>query len=345
MMNLESDEIYMLRAMELASMGKGYVSPNPLVGCVIVKDKLIIGEGWHEKFGGPHAEVNAINAVQDKSLIDGATLYVNLEPCTHYGKTPPCADLINQYPIKRIVISNIDPNPLVAGKEVEKLMSAGKEVEVGILEEKGAFLNSRFFSYIEKKRPYILLKWAETNDGFIAKENFDSKWISGELSRKLVHKWRTEEDAVMIGTNTALYDNPKLNVRDWAGRNPTRIFIDKNLQVPLGAHLVDGTQTTICYNYKIQEVKKMVEYVKLDPIDNLLTSVLEDLYARKIQSVIVEGGAVLLNAFISIGLWDEARVFKSKQSFGAGIQAPLIRGKSISVDRIGEDELFVYGRA
>ncbi|HWZ23601.1 MAG TPA: bifunctional diaminohydroxyphosphoribosylaminopyrimidine deaminase/5-amino-6-(5-phosphoribosylamino)uracil reductase RibD, partial [Cytophagaceae bacterium] len=284
----------------------------------------------------------AINSVEDKSLLDGATLYVTLEPCSHYGKTPPCAELILKYPIKRVVICNIDPNPLVAGKGIEQLIFGEKEVEVGILETQGYELNKRFFSFIEKKRPYILLKWAETSDGFIARENYDSKWISGELSRKLVHKWRTEEDAIMVGTNTALYDNPRLNVRDWSGRNPTRILIDKELQVPEGAHLFDGTQTTICYNYKRQEVKNLVEFVKLDPVEDLMKHILDDMYERKIQSVIVEGGAVLLNSFIKKGIWDEARIFRSKQEFGTGVEAPYVRGKLLSVDKIGEDEMVVY---
>lgn len=341
-MNTTLDELYMLRALELAALGRGHVSPNPMVGCVIVKDGLVIAEGWHEKYGGPHAEVNAINSVEDKSLLDGATLYVTLEPCCHYGKTPPCAELILKYPIKKVVICNIDPNPLVAGKGIEQLIVGEKEVEVGILEAQGYELNKRFFSFIEKKRPYILLKWAETSDGFIARENYDSKWISGELSRKLVHKWRTEEDAIMVGTNTALYDNPRLNVRDWNGRNPTRILIDKELQVPEGAHLFDGTQTTICYNFKRQEVKNLVEFVKLDPVEDLMKHILEDMYERKIQSVIIEGGAGLLNSFIQKGLWDEARIFRSKQEFGIGVEAPYIRGKLLSVDKIGEDEMVVY---
>jgi diaminohydroxyphosphoribosylaminopyrimidine deaminase/5-amino-6-(5-phosphoribosylamino)uracil reductase len=341
-MNSNIDELFMLRALELAALGRGHVSPNPMVGCVIVKNGLVIAEGWHEKYGGPHAEVNAINSLEDKSELEGATLYVNLEPCSHYGKTPPCADLILQYPIKRVVICNIDPNPLVSGEGIAKLIAGGKEVEVGVLEEKGNELNKRFFSFIEKKRPYILLKWAETSDGYIARENYDSKWISGELSRKLVHKWRTEEDAIMVGTNTALYDNPQLNARDWSGRNPTRVLIDKDLQVPEGAHLFDGTQTTICYNFKRQEVKNLVEFVKLDPVEDLMKHIMEDMYERKIQSVIVEGGAGLLNSFIKEGLWDEARIFRSKQEFGAGIEAPFVRGKLMSVDRIGEDEMVVY---
>ena len=334
----------MQRVFELAALGKGLVSPNPMVGCVIVKDDKIIGEGWHEKYGDLHAEPNAINSVSNKEELDGAVLYVNLEPCSHHGKTPPCADLITQYSFKKVVIANIDSNPLVSGKGIEKLMSAGIAVEAGILERKGLIFNRRFFTYIENKRPYIILKWAETMDGFVARENFDSKWISNDLSRKLVHKWRTEEDAVLVGTNTALYDNPKLNVRDWTGRNPIRVLIDKNLQVPQGANLLDGSQTTICYNYKKQEVKNMVEYIKLDPVEDLSEQVIADLYSRKVQSLIIEGGAYLLKGLVKMGLWDEARVFRSKKEFGSGIEAPIIRGKVISREMIAEDELVVFKR-
>ncbi|MEQ9412696.1 MAG: bifunctional diaminohydroxyphosphoribosylaminopyrimidine deaminase/5-amino-6-(5-phosphoribosylamino)uracil reductase RibD, partial [Cyclobacteriaceae bacterium] len=218
-----SDKFYMLRAMELAKNGIGHVSPNPLVGCVIVYEGKIIGEGWHGKYGEAHAEVNAVNAVADKSILNGAAVYVNLEPCAHTGKTPPCADLLVKHKVKRVVIANVDPNPLVAGKGIAKLKDAGVEVLTGVLEEAGRELNKRFFTFLKHKRPFVILKWAQTSDGFIARENFDSKWISNEYSRKLVHKWRTEEDSILVGYNTALYDNPKLTARDWTGRNPVRI--------------------------------------------------------------------------------------------------------------------------
>src|SRR6478609_1743187 len=202
-MSSNQDELFMQRAMELAELGRGHVSPNPLVGCVIENKGKIIGEGYHEKFGGPHAEVNAVNSVKDKDQLIGATVYVNLEPCAHHGKTPPCADMLAKLPLARVVFSNLDPNPLVAGKGFEKLMSAHIRVDQGLLEERGRELNRRFFTFMEKKRPYIILKWAETADGFIARENYDSKWISNEHSRKLVHQWRTEEDAVLVGSRTA----------------------------------------------------------------------------------------------------------------------------------------------
>jgi diaminohydroxyphosphoribosylaminopyrimidine deaminase / 5-amino-6-(5-phosphoribosylamino)uracil reductase len=313
-----------------------------MVGCVIVKDDVIIGEGFHERFGKPHAEVNAIQSVKDKSTLEGATLYVNLEPCSHYGKTPPCSNLIIEHKIARVVFATIDPNPLVAGAGFENLMANGIEVIQGVLEEEGRELNRRFLTFMEKKRPYIILKWAETADGFIAKENFDSKWISNEASRKLVHKWRSEEDVVLIGTNTALYDNPRLNVRDWTGRNPVRAFIDKQLQVPEGAHLLDGTQETICYNYVEQDVRNMVEYVKVDPIDDMIDVIINDMFLRNHLSMIVEGGSQLLNSFLKKGIWDEIRIFRSTQEFGLGIESPIIRAKPDNREIILNDELLVY---
>lgn len=339
---MDSDERYMRRVMELAKLGSGNVSSNPMVGCVIVKDGEIIGEGYHEGFGKPHAEVNAINSVQDKSNLNGATLYVNLEPCSHYGKTPPCSNLIVEHKIARVVFATIDPNPLIAGAGFEFLMLNGIKVAQGVLEEEGRELNCRFLTFMEKKRPYIILKWAETADGFIAKENYDSKWISNDVSRRLVHKWRSEEDVVLIGTNTALYDNPRLNVREWTGRNPVRAFIDKQLQVPTGAHLLDGTQETICYNYIEQDVKNLVEYVKVDPVDDMVEVIVNDMYVRKHLSILVEGGTQLLNTFMKKGLWDEIRIFRSPTEFGTGIESPVIRAKADSHEMILNDELIVY---
>ena len=336
-------EKYMRRAMDLALQGAGLVSPNPMVGCVIVKDGHIIGEGWHKKHGDAHAEVNAINSVVDKSKLVGAELFVNLEPCAHHGKTPPCAELIAQYAFSNVYFSNIDPNPLVAGKGAEVIIAAGINVLQGLLEVEGQELNRRFFSRYEQKRPYVILKWAETADGFIAKKNYDSKWISGELSRKLVHQWRSKEDAVLVGTNTVLYDNPQLNVRDWSGRDPVRIFIDKNLQVPQGAHVFDKTQPTVCFNYSKQCVENLVEYIKVDPLDDMDEAILHYLQERGILSVIVEGGALIIQSCIDKGWWDEARVFTSKTTFEDGIRAPRLLGASLySKETIEEDELKVF---
>ena len=317
---MTADELYMQRALELATLGMGLVSPNPLVGCVIVKDGKIIGEGWHKKYGEAHAEVNAINAVQDKELLNGATLYVSLEPCSHFGKTPPCADLISQYKFEKVVICNIDPNPLVSGKGIKKITDAGITVNWGLLNEKGRQLNKRFFTYMEKCRPYITLKWAQTADGFVAKEDYQSKWISNDISRMLVHKWRTEEDAVMVGANTALHDNPRLNVREWKGRNPVRVVIDRGLRLSKELFLFDDTQPTLCYNDLMENEDGATTYVKISNVP----FVIADLYSRKIQSVMIEGGAKLLNEVIALGLWDEARIVTGDKIFGSGIKAPAI---------------------
>jgi len=316
-----SEEIFMHRAFELAQKGLGYVRPNPLVGCVIVYDGKIIGEGYHEQYGQAHAEVNAINSVDDKSLLEKSTAYVTLEPCAHHGKTPPCADLLVQHQLKRVITANKDPYDKVSGQGIERLKQANIKVELGILAEIGENINRRFFTFHKKKRPYIILKWAQTTDGFIARENFDSKWISNEYSRKLVHKWRAEEAAILIGTNTAQYDNPSLNVRDWAGENPLRIVIDKSLRLPKTLNLFDGSIATVCYNLSTNAKYHNLEYVKLDD-DSFLDHLLQTLYERNIQSLIVEGGSRLINSFIEKELWDETRVFTSKIAFNKGISAP-----------------------
>ncbi|MEQ8362437.1 MAG: bifunctional diaminohydroxyphosphoribosylaminopyrimidine deaminase/5-amino-6-(5-phosphoribosylamino)uracil reductase RibD [Cyclobacteriaceae bacterium] len=336
-----SDKFYMLRAMELAKNGIGHVSPNPLVGCVIVYEGKIIGEGWHGKYGEAHAEVNAVNAVADKSILNGAAVYVNLEPCAHTGKTPPCADLLVKHKVKRVVIANVDPNPLVAGKGIAKLKDAGVEVLTGVLEEAGRELNKRFFTFLKHKRPFVILKWAQTSDGFIARENFDSKWISNEYSRKLVHKWRTEEDSILVGYNTALYDNPKLTARDWTGRNPVRIVIDPKLNLDPRLHLLDGTSLTICYNTLRQDNKGNVVYHLLDQ-KHLFQDMLSDLFNRNIQSLLVEGGAQTIKNLLTDNVWDEARVFTSGQRFESGIKAPIINQEAIGSEMIGDDELSTY---
>ena len=340
---MENDILYMNRAMELALSGRGVVSPNPMVGCVVVHDNKIIGEGYHQRFGEPHAEVNAINAVANKELLKEATLYVNLEPCSHFGKTPPCADFIIKNQLKRVVVANMDTNPLVAGKGLQKMRNAGIAVEVGLMEKEGKNLNKRFFTFMQRMRPFIILKWAETADGFIAPEGQKTKWISNSLSRKLVHKWRTEEDAVMVGTNTARIDNPKLNVRDWVGRNPLRIVIDKNLKLPQNSNLFDHSQPTICYNLVKDEVTPNLELIKLRE-GNFIMQMIESLYAKKVQSVMVEGGSMLMNSLLEHNFWDEMRVFRTTQCFGLGIKAPQIRGVMFDQEEIQGDTLWVYRR-
>lgn len=333
----------MARAMELALLGRGSVSPNPLVGCVVVHEDKIIGEGWHQRYGGPHAEVNAIATVKDKSVLEKSTLYVNLEPCSHFGKTPPCADLLIREKVKKVVVANVDPNPLVAGQGIQKLRDAGAEVITGVLESEGRKLNSRFFTYIEQRRPYIILKWAETADGFIARENYDSKWISGPLSRQLVHRWRSEEDAILVGTKTALHDDPQLNVRDWTGRDPVRIVIDRQLSLPNSLKLFDGSQKTICFNHRQQLENVNVSYIRIDEND-VIKQILNALYNLKIQSVIVEGGSQTLQMFLDSGSWDEARIFRAPAEFVRGIAAPRINGTVVSEDKVESDELTVVVR-
>lgn len=331
----------MQRALDLAQLSRGSVSPNPLVGCIIVHNNSIIGEGRHELYGGAHAEVNAVASVTDQSLLKDSTVYVNLEPCSHHGKTPPCADMLIRHQVKKVVIANVDPNPLVRGKGIEKLKAAGIEVITGMLESQGRELNKRFFTFMEKKRPYLILKWAETADGFIARENFDSKWISNEQSRQLVHKWRTEEDAVLVGTATAQYDNPALTVRDWTGRNPTRIVIDRYGTLSRTLTLFDGQQPTLCYTTIKSEVHKNLEFIKLNE-STFQQALLADLFKRNIQSVIVEGGSTTLQQFINSGLWDEARVFTSDQEFGSGIPAPQFNGNLIAREAVLTDTLVYY---
>ncbi|TAH21450.1 MAG: bifunctional diaminohydroxyphosphoribosylaminopyrimidine deaminase/5-amino-6-(5-phosphoribosylamino)uracil reductase RibD [Cytophagales bacterium] len=345
---MEKDILYMNRALELALSGRGLVSPNPMVGCVIVHEDKIIGEGYHKRFGEPHAEVNAINAVADKELLKEATLYVNLEPCSHFGKTPPCADFIIRHQLKKVVVANLDTNPLVAGKGIQKLRNAGIEVQVGVQEKEGKNLNKRFFTFVQRMRPFIVLKWAETADGFVAHENYDSKWISNSLSRKLVHKWRSEEDAVMIGTNTAFYDNPILNVRDWVGRNPVRVVIDKDLRLPITLHLFDHSQPTICYNTLKDNVTPNLEYIKIKDGKSesyrFLPQVIENLHAKRFQSVMVEGGSGIINSLLADDLWDEIRVFRSAICFGKGIKAPQIRGVLFDKEHLQGDDLLIYRR-
>lgn len=337
---IEREKQYMQRTFSLALLGKGNVAPNPLVGCVIVKNNKIIGEGWHQKYGEAHAEVNAVNSVKNQAEIKDAEVYVNLEPCSHFGKTPPCADLLVRLKPKKVWIANQDPNPLVAGKGLKKLENVGIEVEQ-ILEKEGYEINKRFFTFFEKKRPYIILKWAETANGMIAKENYDSKWISNSFSRKLVHQWRSQESGIMVGTNTAHYDNPQLNVRNWTGKNPTRIVIDKNLRLDESLKLFDQKQDTICYNLRKEEDKKRLSFVKIEK-DNILEQILADLFQRKIQSLIVEGGTNLLNSFIEKNLWDEARVFKSKAIFENGIQAPKLYASLLFSEEIQDNLYFEY---
>ncbi len=325
---MEQQEQYMRRCLELAERGAGYVAPNPIVGAVLVYGDKIIGEGWHAKYGGPHAEVNCFQDALKKGFADqiaSAVLYVSLEPCSHFGKTPPCADLIIHYKVPGVVIGCRDSFASVNGKGIEKLEAAGVNVTVGVLEKECRQLNKRFFIFHEQQRPYIILKWAETNDGFIAGEaTAERLLISGDYANRLVHQWRSEEAAILVGTNTALKDNPRLTNRLSAGPSPVRVVVDMQLRLPPSLHLFDGTQRTIVLNgIKGSEGANLV-YHKLDAEGDILPRILRALKECQLQSVLVEGGAQLLQSFIDAGLWDEIRIIKSKiVNAGSGKKAPV----------------------
>ncbi len=335
----------MMRCIELAKNGLGTTYPNPLVGSVIVYHNSIIGEGWHQKAGAPHAEVNAILNVKDIRVLKDATLYVNLEPCSHFGKTPPCSDLIIEKGIKKVVIGCTDPNPKVAGKGIQKLKDAGCEVIVNVLQKEAEALNKRFFTFQNKKRPHIILKWAQTQDGFIApKEKKEQKpvWITNEFSRQLVHKMRAEEQAILAGTKTVLDDNPSLTTRDWEGNSPIRIILDRALQIPETAIVFNSSIKTIVLTEISRENNDSLIFETIDFSENIAKQVCEVLYKHNIQSVIVEGGAKTLQTFIDENLWDEAFIFKGSTSFYEGLKAPLMKGKLLSEIQIKNDLLFHY---
>jgi diaminohydroxyphosphoribosylaminopyrimidine deaminase/5-amino-6-(5-phosphoribosylamino)uracil reductase len=342
---VKTHEKYIRRCIELAKNGLGTTYPNPMVGSVIVCDGKIIGEGWHKKSGEPHAEVNAVNSVKDKSLLKKSTIFVSLEPCSHFGKTPPCCDLIIENKIPNVVIGTVDSNVKVAGNGIKKLIEAGAKVTVGILETECKELNKRFFTFHEKKRPYVILKWAETQDGFIAPMNkLEQKpvWITNNYSRQWVHKWRSEEQAILVGTQTAIDDNPKLNVRDWAGKNPIRIVLDQHNRISKESCIYDNQIKTIIFSAIPKPNKE--ENTIFETIDfkqNLVEQILNILYKHQIQSVIIEGGSQTLQTFIDENLWDEARVFIGNNNFETGIKSPLLALKNIEKHIIENDILLI----
>ncbi|HEV7348923.1 bifunctional diaminohydroxyphosphoribosylaminopyrimidine deaminase/5-amino-6-(5-phosphoribosylamino)uracil reductase RibD [Telluribacter sp.] len=355
---MNNEQQYMQRALQLAEYGRGSVSPNPMVGCVITCHDRIIGEGWHRRYGQAHAEVEAVRdalARGNEPLLPQATVYVTLEPCSHVGKTPPCADLLVEKKVKRVVVCNDDPNPLVAGKGLQRLREAGIDVQSGLLAEQGRELNRRFFTFFEQKRPYVILKWAETADGFIGGTDRKPVAISGEYSGVRVHRWRSEEDAILVGAATALADNPRLNVRHWAGYNPVRIVLDRQLRLPATLHLFDQSQPTIIYNHLRstppeafpvrypQEGVNKVAYAQYPPGGEEISEILTDLYHRKIQSVLVEGGAAVLTAFLESGLWDEIRRCQSTLRLGNGVKAPAPQGVLSGSEKVQQD-LWTYYR-
>jgi len=325
---------YIKRCIELAKNGLGTTYPNPLVGSVIVYNDEIIGEGWHRKSGEPHAEVIAVNSVKDKSLLSNSTIYVSLEPCSHFGKTPPCYDCIIANKIPNVIIGTMDPFSKVVGNGIQKLKEAGKNVIVGILEDECKELNKRFFTYHNKKRPYIILKWAETEDGFIApisKEKNKPVWISNEFSRQLVHKWRSEEEAILVGTQTAIDDNPSLSTRNWSGKNPLRIVLNQNNRISKENHIFDNQAKTISIT------KNSINFN-----NNIAFEIAHFLYENNIQSIIIEGGRQTFQTFIDANLWDEARVFKGPISFNEGTKAPNIYSKNYKKEEILNDELKTF---
>ncbi|TSD67952.1 bifunctional diaminohydroxyphosphoribosylaminopyrimidine deaminase/5-amino-6-(5-phosphoribosylamino)uracil reductase RibD [Inquilinus sp. KBS0705] len=337
----------MQRCLDLAAMGAGNVSPNPMVGAVIVHEDKIIGEGYHQQYGKAHAEVNAVNMVianhtNHVELLKTATIYVSLEPCAHYGKTPPCANLIIKHQIPKVVVGCRDPFPQVDGKGIEKLQAAGVEVLTGVLEKECRWLNRRFFTRVQKQRPYIILKWAQTADGFFAPADGSQHWITGPEARKLVHQWRAEEDAILVGKNTVIADNPQLNVRYAEGQSPKRVVIDRRLELDKNFNIFNQSVDTLIFNEVKTDIDGKVKYIALEDFDRFVPQyILFQLYMQDIQSVIIEGGAHTLNSFIDAGLWDEARIFTAPSVLTDGIKAPFINTDGAILTAVGADTLHI----
>ncbi|MCX7697329.1 MAG: bifunctional diaminohydroxyphosphoribosylaminopyrimidine deaminase/5-amino-6-(5-phosphoribosylamino)uracil reductase RibD [Bacteroidales bacterium] len=345
----ELDELFIQRCLTLAHGGIGLVEPNPYVGCVVVKEGKIIGEGFHFQFGGPHAEVLAIQSIKEKSNFDDAVLYVNLEPCSHYGKTPPCTDLIIQKGFRRVVIAMEDPNPLVNGNGIRRLREAGIDVKVGVCKDDALRLNRSFVTFHKQKRPYIILKWAQTRDGFIdillTSRQRNSYWISSSLTDILTHSWRAREQAIMIGAHTLLKDDPQLTVRHFAGRNPLRIIMTSTLikeEQIKKFKIYQAKSPILIFNPHISQKIQHVEWVKIPFNHEVLEHICDELYKRNIQSVIVEGGKQLLESFIRSNLWDEARVIVGNKRFYQGLVAPLLNNSKLVKTRFFDSDIIFY---
>jgi diaminohydroxyphosphoribosylaminopyrimidine deaminase / 5-amino-6-(5-phosphoribosylamino)uracil reductase len=338
----------MKRCLQLAEYAASYVAPNPMVGAVLVYDGKIIGEGYHQLYGKPHAEPNAIKSVADKSLLKQSTLYVNLEPCAHHGKTPPCANLIVASGIPKVVIGTLDPNPKVAGRGVDILRNASVEVKVGVLEQECRALNKRFFIFQEQKRPYIMLKWAQTHDGFMDKcRNNVSELplqISNPLTRQITHKMRSENQSIMVSTNTVLLDNPSLTVRYWTGRSPVRVIVDRQCRIPQHYNVMNGVEPTIVFTQEQRPSSPNLEFVKVDFSDDCLKKIMHELYRRQIHSVLVEGGAKLLSSFIEADLWDEANIEVAPLRIGSGVAAPHLNHQPENRKNIEGHEWLFYSK-
>ncbi len=338
-------EYFMNRCLQLAQNGLGTTYPNPLVGSVIVYNNTIIGEGWHYKSGEPHAEVHAITSVKNKKLLTEATIYVSLEPCSHIGKTPPCANLILSHGIKNVVIGSKDPNPKVSGNGIKVLQNSGSSVMFGVLEEECINLNRRFFTFHQKHRPYVILKWAQTSNGYLApktKKHTQPVWITNRYSRQLVHKWRAEEQAILVGTKTVLDDNPSLTVRDWTGTQPLRCIIDRDLKIKQTAQVFNNQAPTLVFTDKKKLNTQHICYEQMDfSTSKVAQQFCDILYSHQIQSVIIEGGAQTLQTFINEDCWDEARIFTGNQVFDSGIEAPRVSGKTVDSTHIFDDSLLI----
>ncbi|WP_299103157.1 bifunctional diaminohydroxyphosphoribosylaminopyrimidine deaminase/5-amino-6-(5-phosphoribosylamino)uracil reductase RibD [uncultured Winogradskyella sp.] len=364
---MTTHETYIKRCLQIAKNGLGITRPNPMVGAVIVYNDQIIAEGFTSTYGGNHAEVNAINAVKDQSLLAKSTIYVTLEPCSHFGKTPPCSDLIVRHNIPNVVIGCIDDNPEVAGKGIVKLRASGCHVTVGVLEAECKAHHKRFFTFHNKKRPYIILKWAETADDFIAPLKKDEQkpvWITNQYSRQLVHKWRSEEQAILVGTNTVVADNPSLTVRDWSGENPIRVVLDKDLKLNSDYSILNDESDNIIFHGENNTLPVIdtnqtswsihpplnnsisASYIKIDwnLKKSIAKQICDGLFKFQINSIIIEGGSQTLQTFIDENLWDEARVFIGKIEFKSGIKAPQFSGNLISENTIENDTLKIYAK-
>ncbi|MGF1925263.1 MAG: bifunctional diaminohydroxyphosphoribosylaminopyrimidine deaminase/5-amino-6-(5-phosphoribosylamino)uracil reductase RibD, partial [Bacteroidia bacterium] len=340
------------RCIELAALGHGQVSPNPMVGCVIVHKDTVIGEGYHQKYGESHAEVNAIRSVftqfgnEAPALLRDATAYVTLEPCAHFGKTPPCADLLVRHQLKAVVIGNHDPFAAVNGKGIAKLEDAGISVKIGVLEKACAHLNRRFFTRVQQQRPFIILKWAQTADGFFAPADQSQRWITGAEAKALSHQWRSQEDAVLIGKNTALVDNPALTNRLVAGKSPIRLVVDKHLSVPVSHKVYNNEAKTIIFNEEKTAVNGNIHFIQIEDMHFYLAQKIAfQLYLMDIQSVIIEGGINLLDQFVKANLWDEARIFTSTTTWGNGRLSPIIKGVVVENIVVGSDTLHILSNS
>lgn len=340
---MPNDELYIRRCLQLARQAEGFTAPNPMVGAVVVCDGIVIGEGYHHRCGQPHAEVNAIATVKNQELLTRSTLYVNLEPCSHYGKTPPCAKLIIDKQIPRVVVGMGDPNEKVNGRGIAMLREAGITVTEHVLEAECRLLNRRFITFHTQKRPYVILKWAQTADGFIDKirQNADTKplRISNETTKTLNHQIRSVESAILVGTNTVLLDNPRLTSHKWGAKNPVRLTIDRQRRIPQNYNLLDDTTKTVIFTDENAEIGQNTSLAKIDFSVDILPQILDYLYQNELQSVIVEGGRQLLQSFIDDGLWDEARIETSPIAIGRGVEAPKITMKTLKTEFFGQNKM------